>query len=248
MPSDEDPSEGCGLEAGQQLGQWVEQPDLMIQGVPREWSVWLPNDYDPARAYPLVMLFHGCSSATNNVPMENVTDDQAILVRGAGVSPNVCWDASSNGPDIEFFDAMVAELFADRCIDRSRVFGVGYSSGSWLLNALECVRGDVLRANGTVAGGTPGPQQNCVGSVARAFIHDVNDESNGIGGNIPERDRLLMLNGCTEETVPQDPEPCVRYQGCDEGYPVIWCETSGEGHGRQDGRATEAFWSLFTEL
>jgi hypothetical protein len=29
---------------------------------------------------------------------------------------------------------------------------------------------------------------------------------------------------------------------------MIWCETSGKGHDRQDALAPGAFWSLFSEL
>lgn len=244
------PSAGCGRAASQALNEWVEQPTKSIESVERHWWVRLPENYEPTRAYPVVFMFHGCSSATNNVPMQNVTGDDAILVRGAGVSDGVCWDASSNGPDLAFFDQMLADVLANTCVDTSRVFAAGYSSGAWLINMLECKRGDRLRAAGTVAGGTPGRPSGCVGRVARIFIHDVDDTSNRIDGNYAERDRLLELNHCDAGSapVPEDPAPCARYQGCDEGYPVIWCETSGKGHDRQDALAPRAFWKLFSEL
>lgn len=244
------PSAGCGRAASQALNEWVEQPTKNIASVERHWWVRLPENYEPTRAYPVVFMFHGCSSATNNVPMQNVTGDDAILVRGAGVSDGICWDASSNGPDLAFFDQMLADVLANTCADTSRVFAAGYSSGAWLINMLECKRGDRLRATGTVAGGTPGRPSGCVGRVARIFIHDVDDTSNRIDGNYAERDRLLELNHCDAGSapVPEDPAPCARYQGCDEGYPVIWCETSGKGHDRQDALAPKAFWKLFSEL
>ncbi|MGK4008509.1 hypothetical protein WMF31_38220 [Sorangium sp. So ce1036] len=244
------PSAGCGRAASQALNEWVEQPTKSIASVERHWWVRLPENYEPTRAYPVVFMFHGCSSATNNVPMQNVTGDDAILVRGAGVSDGICWDASSDGPDLAFFDQMLGDVLANTCADMSRVFAAGYSSGAWLINMLACKRGDRLRAAGTVAGGTPGRPSGCVGQVARIFIHDVDDTSNRIESNHAERDRLLELNHCDAGSapVPEDPAPCARYQGCDEGYPVIWCETSGKGHDRQDALAPGAFWSLFSEL
>ncbi|XXY50752.1 hypothetical protein WME91_06365 [Sorangium sp. So ce269] len=244
------PSAGCGRAASQALNEWIEQPTTSIASVERHWWVRLPENYDPTRAYPVVFMFHGCSNATNNVPMQNVTGDDAILVRGAGVSDGICWDASPDGPDLAFFDKMLADVLANTCADTSRVFAAGYSSGSWLINMLECKRGDKLRAAGTVAGGTPGRPSGCVGQVARIFIHDVDDTSNRIDSNHAERDRLLELNHCdgASAPVPEDPAPCARYQGCDEGYPVIWCETSGKGHDRQDALAPGAFWGLFSEL
>jgi poly(3-hydroxybutyrate) depolymerase len=240
------PTSGCGTAANQPLEQWNEGT-LDVDGTERRWWVRLPANYDPQRAYPVVFLFHGCGTETNNVPMQNVIGDDAILVRG--VATGECWDLATNGPDVAFFDAMVAAVSERHCADSSRLFGAGYSSGSWLLNLLECVRGDVLRAVGSVAGGAI-PRSNCVGTVARIFVHDRDDMDNDISGSETERDRLLELNGCdtTQPPLPEEPAPCARYQGCDPENPVIWCETSGQGHSRQDGLAAEAFWGLFTEL
>jgi poly(3-hydroxybutyrate) depolymerase len=162
-----------------------------------------------------------------------------------------CWESNRDSPDITFFDDMLATVLANHCADSSRVFAAGYSSGSWMINALECVRGDKIRAAGSVAGGTPGGNDDeCVGQVARIFVHDENDNDNDISGSFPERDRLLGVNNCDAVTppVPEDPAPCARYQGCDPGFPVIWCPTMGQGHDRQDDLAPAAFWGLFTEL
>jgi polyhydroxybutyrate depolymerase len=241
------PSTGCGMPVGQVLDSWVEQPKLSVMGVDRRWWVWLPKNYDSSKAYPVVFLFHGCSAADNVVPMQNVTNEQAILVRGAGVSDGVCWDASANGPDVLFFDQMLTTLTAERCADTKHVFAAGYSSGSWLVNTLDCKRADKLRAAGSVSGGSPGAN-GCSGTLARIFIHDFNDTTNVIAGSVTERDRLLALNHCSTTTVPTDPAPCIAYQGCDAGLPIVWCETMGKGHDRQDALAPGAFWTFFSKL
>ena len=77
--------------------------------------------------------------------MENAIGSSAILVRGTGSASGTCWDASANGADVVFFDAMVADVKARFCTDENRVFVVGYSSGSWLVNQLTCIRSSVLR-------------------------------------------------------------------------------------------------------
>jgi poly(3-hydroxybutyrate) depolymerase len=238
------------MAAGQAVNMWVEQPKLNVAGTDRQWWVWLPTGYDPAKAYPLVFNFHGCSSSDNIVPMQKVTGDKAILVRATGISDGVCWDANANGNDVKFFDQMLADVVAKRCVDTGRVFATGYSSGSWLVNTLECERGDKLRATGTVSGGTYGDKSKCKGKYARIFIHDADDTTNRIDqGNDKERDRLIAANHCmSSDPVMEPPPPCARYQGCDAGYPVIWCQTTGKMHDRQDALAPGAFWGLFSSL
>jgi hypothetical protein len=118
-----------------------------------------------------------------------------------------------------------------------------------LSTQLTCSRADVVRGAGTVAGGESS-RGMCGGPVAHLFVHDRNDLSNGIDGSERARDRLLMQNGCdtSAEPVPEEPSPCVRYQGCTAGYPVVWCATSRKGHSRQDDLAPAAFWNFFKEF
>ncbi len=246
---DSTPSLGCGLAVDQNAGQWVEQPSLTIDGTPRVWSVWLPENYDPERAYPLVVLLHGCGGETNNVPIERESGDQAILIRGAAAQSDNCWNTQESGPNDEFFDAMLDTSMAAMCIDSERVFVAGYSSGSWLSNMLNCVRADRIRAVGTVAGGNPlFGMPDCNGNVAAIFIHDQDDNDNDISGSEAARDRLLAANGCSETTMAVSPDPCVQYQDCDPEYPILFCATSGEGHNRQDQFAAPAMWDFFSQF
>jgi hypothetical protein len=46
--------------------------------------------------------------------------------------------------------------------------------------------------------------------------------------------------------VPVEPGACVSYQGCDEGFPVVWCEFSG-GHQTAPGSA-QAIWDFFSQF
>lgn len=230
------------------LNQWVESM-VMTGGSNRPYSVRLPTGYDAMRAYPVIVLLHGCGSGTNNVPMEKATGADAILVRGTGSGNDTCWDTGANGPDVAFFDAMVTDVKARFCADENRFFVVGYSSGSWLANQLTCIRADVLRGAGTVTGGESA-RGDCGGPVARIFIHDKGDTTNRISGSQQARDRQLTQNMCNEAAAPMpvDPSPCTLYQGCAAGHPVEWCETMGEEHGRQDNFAPSTFWNFFKAL
>ena len=236
--------------AGQALASWVEQPKLSVNNKDRQWWVWLPEGYDPKRAYPVVFTFHGCGSSDNFIPMQKASGKDAIVVRGTGITGN-CWTYGATGDDVKFFDAMLADLSAKRCVDTSRIFTTGYSSGSWLVNTLNCERGDKLRASGSVSGGVAINTTNCKGKYARLFIHDDTDTTNKFAenGNKAELARIVKANHCSDSApVAEDPAPCARYQGCDAGYPVLMCLTTGKGHDRQDTLAQSAFWKLFSSL
>ncbi|HWA75360.1 MAG TPA: hypothetical protein VG937_23645 [Polyangiaceae bacterium] len=241
-------SAGCEKPTTQTLNQWVESM-VMTSGANRPYSVRLPSNYDPARAYPVIVLLHGCGSGTNNVPMEKATGSDAILVRGTGSAADTCWDTSANGKDVAFFDSMVVDVKTRFCADEGRIFIVGYSSGSWLVNQLTCIRADVVRGGASVTGGESS-NGKCGVPVARIFVHDTTDTTNQISGSERARDRQLTQNMCDKSAAPVavDPSPCKLYQGCKAGYPVEWCQTSGNAHGRQDSFAPTTFWNFFKAL
>jgi len=130
--------------------------------------VWLPANYDPNRAYPLVFTFHGCGSPDNFVPMQKQTGADAILVRGTGITQN-CWTYGGDGDDVKVF-RRDAGSGAGPALHRhlTRFSPRATASGSWLVNTLECVRGDQLRATGTVSGGVVGNRGSLQGQVTRA--------------------------------------------------------------------------------
>jgi polyhydroxybutyrate depolymerase len=240
---------GCGQAARDATAQWVEHA-IDVDGAMRQYWVWLPEPYDPARAYPVVYQFHGCSDAqdrqNNNPPVQDHSGADAIHVRGRAVDS--CWDNSPTGPDVAFFDALVADVEATWCADPERRLATGYSSGAFMTHVLACVRGDVLRGVATIAGGQAGG--DCTGPVAALLIHDTDDPTVNISASEGARDAHLQRNGCDAATAPTpvDPSPCASYSGCDGGLPVVWCQTSGQGHARQDDLAAPAFWGFVSGL
>lgn len=242
-------SAGCGTPIDSPEQAWIPRT-VDIDATTREYWIWLPPGYDPETPYPIVYRFHGCSGSANpqdnNPPVQDQSDPSAVHVRGRAVGE--CWDAGPNGPDVAFFDALVAAAEDELCVDPDRRFATGYSSGAFMSHRLSCERGDMLRGVATIAGGSGGNE--CVGQVAALLIHDTEDPQVGINASIAARDLNLQRNGCDTKapTTDVDPAPCVSYAGCDDGYPVVWCQTSGQGHSRQDGLSAPAFWGFLDAL
>ncbi|MDX2089182.1 MAG: hypothetical protein SFX73_15100 [Kofleriaceae bacterium] len=239
-------STGCGKVAGIASGTWVKR-SIDVNGTRDLW-VWLPANYDPARAYPIIYQLHGCSSSpnreTNNVPVQNQVGANAITVRGRAAAN--CWDTATTGPDVPYFDAMLTDVENAFCVDTTRRFLTGYSSGAFMTHRMACLRGDKLRGVATIAGGQSG--SNCTGNVAALLIHDLNDTTVNISHSEQARDNHLTRNGCTNprSTTPIDPSPCVEYAGCAAGKRVVWCQTTGQNHSRQDAFAAPLFWSFIS--
>jgi polyhydroxybutyrate depolymerase len=245
------PSAGCNKTAAETPAQFVKH-SLMSSGTSRDFYTYLPSNYDPKRAYPTIFAFTPCGGSGNpstNVPIQDESKGDAIII--SPQSKGNCYENQiRNSPELPFFDATLKYAEDNYCVDENRIFAIGYSAGSWMSIILGCERADVVRAHAQVSGGLPIFERpsDCKGRVASLYIHDNTDGNNTIGGGIAARDRSVRMNGCSDTTQAVDPTPCQAYQDCKPGYPVVWCETTGKGHDRQDKLAPAAFWKFFSQF
>jgi len=152
------------------------------------------------------------------------------------------------GPDVAYADAMMAAVEASLCVDTTKRFATGYSSGSFMTHRLGCIRGAMFRGIATIAGGQA--DRSCTGPVAALLIHDLNDSTVNISASVSARDSHIARNMCNASAArtPFAPAPCESYAGCAAGLPVVFCQTSGQDHSRQDSLAAPAFWNFFSSL
>ncbi len=241
-------SAGCGMPSTITTRMWTKR--TIDSGGPRDLWVWTPAGYDPTHPYPIIYELHGCSTSpnreANNVPVERDIGDKAILVRARAAA--MCWDTQTAGPDVAYWLAAVADVEGAFCVDTARRFLTGYSSGSFMTHRLACLHGDKLRGVATIAGGQPG--QSCTGNVGALLIHDLNDNTVNISASEGARDNHLARNGCASppSSSPTDHPPCVEYAGCAPETPVVWCQTTGKDHDRQDALASPIFASFIESL
>jgi polyhydroxybutyrate depolymerase len=270
------PSEGCNMPTALALMSYVKVP-IMVTGVtakqaPRNYYVWLPGDYDAKRAYPVVFIGPGCGSdGMHGIQIQKASGNSAIVI-GLDPSTNVdpegrqCFDSQTfPDPEVPYFDQTLKEVESKFCVDKSRLFIEGFSSGSWMSNLIGCVDAGTIRAQGNASGCMQGvPQGACTKPVAYFEAHNDPDPNNSYGCGTQNRDEKIKRNGCTTQTMPFAPVgltvppgasvDCVQYVGCMKGYPVIFCTTKNLNpqHNPQDETSTNlstaAMWNFWTTL
>jgi len=230
----------------------------------RPYGLRLPKNYDPTKPYAVTFGGGGCGGEA-----KGYTGGGGLQIDNSGSTiqiglqmMNGCFDDGGPGitnrndtPEYPYFLAVLADVEAHYCVDKSKVFVSGYSSGGWESYTLGCAAGDVIRGISADEGGMRNVRPPCKGPVAAVLVAGTADTENPIGplnpantadqgaigrlgsyGSAPGRDDLLQRNGCIgnnttaigafDATYTQ----CVSYTGCPAAYPVIWCALPGVGH------------------
>jgi poly(3-hydroxybutyrate) depolymerase len=219
----------------------------------RGYYVSAPTAYDANTPYALVFGYHG-SNYTGKMMRTYLDNEKAPLVgKAVFVYPdglplpdqpdNVAWVLTEGSRDMVFFDDMMKAIGDQYCIDYSKVLVNGQSFGGLMTNALGCLRGDVIRAIAVVAGS--GPRGTCKGQVAAWLTHGTDDDSVSFASGEKSRDFWVQANHCTTTTMPGTPAQCQVYQGCDAGYPVIWCPHTADGGHQHPSFGREAVRQFF---
>jgi poly(3-hydroxybutyrate) depolymerase len=205
-----------------------------IAGTMRTYYVQLPSNYDASHPYKLIFQFHPWGgSADQALTMyrlnQSIPDAIYVTPQGLDAGGNGPGWANTDGVDIEFTKGMLAEVQGKYCVDNSRIFSTGFSYGGMMSFAIGCEMSDVFRAIAPMSGSLYS-DFNCKGTgphIAMWGSHGTSDTVVPIEDGEAARDKILAENHCGTTTMPVDPSPCVKYQGCDAGYDVTWCEWDG---------------------
>lgn len=224
-------SAGCGLTDYPAACSSSGSPcSVTVESTARTYYVYLPNDYDASKPYPLVFQFHpmgGSAEQAINIPSIR-SKFTAIYVTPQGLSSNGTsgWP-NTNGQDMAFTKAMLSTVQEHYCVDKKRIFSTGFSYGGMMSFAIGCEMGDVFRAIAPMSGALYSGCKNGNSPIAMWGSHGISDNVVPIGDGRKGRDAILSRNHCGTETSSVTPSPCVSYQGCDSGYPSTWCEFEG---------------------
>jgi poly(3-hydroxybutyrate) depolymerase len=235
------------------------QQTMEIGGTTRYYLLDVPQNVDNQTPLVLIVALHGFDM--NNVAVKDLynftarSNGQAITVMPQGEGPppgdvshwgdhvlESTWTA--NQANYDYIEALITHLGETYCIDRTRVFLVGFSMGAFFTNSIACDHSDWFRAFAPIAGGGPSACGDEV-QVPIMVQHGTADPIVDISSGEESRDIWLEQNGCDSSSMPSF-DGCESYEGCAEGKPVVWCTANFDHYIPES--TTSNIWAFFSGL
>ncbi|MEK6481949.1 fasciclin domain-containing protein [Catalinimonas sp. 4WD22] len=153
----------------------VYEKTIQVDGVEREYLLYVPSTYSGQEEWPLVLNFHGFNSGPSQQleisQMNALADAESFLVaypQGLLVTISVLsetgpgWfipvpeiEAEENQDDQAFVDGLIDLLDDEFSIDLSRIHATGWSMGSMMSSYLACALSEKIASVGGVGGAIP---------------------------------------------------------------------------------------------
>jgi polyhydroxybutyrate depolymerase len=134
-----------------------------FEGKPRNYIVYLPNNYTGTTYFPLVIYLHsyGWSAwlGMNYTNLNQVADTADFIVAypngfpdwNSGINDNPNWP-TPNVDDVGFISALIDTLINNYNIDSERIYACGYSNGGFMAYKLACQLNHRIAAIASVGG------------------------------------------------------------------------------------------------
>lgn len=184
----------------------------------RPYGVRLPNGYDSTKTYPVIMGGGGCGGNAQNYANNpgsgyDIDPEREAIYIGLSYVETCFADGggstsdAGDTPEVPYVHEVLQEVKANYCVDQSRVFITGTSSGGWQSVTVGCALANEIRGIAAVSGGLRLNRPACTGPQASMFVEGLDDTTNPIyqdppsgnrdsPGSGPARDEILVRNGC----------------------------------------------------
>ena len=174
----------------------------MTGGQSAMYNVNLPANYDATKPMPLGFGFHGFGNDACG-PMQGECRGFAMLPAVTVYMKSISdgWEQQAVlEQNIKYFQDVLAVMKNEYCIDESRIFVAGVSSGGQFIEHLTCRFGDTLWQTTAVSASVVNAANNdCKGTPPALIIHGVTDQAGNYGQGVAEM--FAKRNGCSA-TVP----------------------------------------------
>lgn len=204
-------------------GQPTETRTIDVNGTPRHFIVDLPANYDPNRAYPVVLGYSGAWDTADAFRghsfLNKAVGSDAIVAYPQGVTDKLKGKPAWGGPhyaaqsvedDAAFARALVADLAGKYNVDTNRIYATGLSNGGGAALSLACHAPDLVDGVASSAGAYyDATVSNCVpdAAVPTLIMHhkddhviNINGGANDHGGHYKAArqvfDEFATRNGC----------------------------------------------------
>jgi polyhydroxybutyrate depolymerase len=225
---------------------------LTSGGQSRAFNVHVPASYDPSRASPVVLNFHGYSSNAAEedlLAQMSVKSDKEgfVAVHPKGLSNS--WNAGAccgnsaqtSVDDVGFVRDLLDRLEQKICVDTHRVFATGMSNGGFLSHRLGCEMSSRIAAIAPVAGVLAVAACSPTRAMPVMEFHGTADTLVPYNGNASQgfpdvastfaawakRDACI---GQPTESYRNADAHCSTYATCAGGATVTLCTIDGGGH------------------
>ncbi len=233
-------------------------------GMDRSYILAVPDNYDASKRYPLVLALHGNPGTPDEMlqafPFDAAGGETIVAYpEAAGDNWDLATPAASN-VDMQFVQALPAEIAKTKNIDTHRVYGLGFSGGAFFLNQMTCQVPGVFKAFASHSGGAPyqsGAQTwpngcvKCAGSPTPAIvIHGTADTLVSPDDGKQSAACWATTDGCWQDPdgwPATMPAMCKRASTCNVVSPVELCLVEGLGHQPWSDAPTVA-WSFFRSI
>jgi polyhydroxybutyrate depolymerase len=214
--------------------------ELTVSG---KYYVNFPDTYDGKTPFPLIIGFHGCGDSnygTNITSTEYIRKPKAefgkdhVLAAPLGTQPT-CWSNYAN--DTARVKEMYENLMSNYCIDTSRIFGTGHSSGAQYIQKIMGNAADTKYFNFKAVVPVAASPGNVATPIPVMYVQGQRDAERGNGDGHEVVENYRSGNKCMSTSKPWtgamscktnqagsnvmvDPG-CIIYDGCQK--PTIWC-------------------------
>ncbi len=224
---------------------------LHVDGLARSYRLAVPAGYRPTTPTPLILLFHGSGSDAAQTSIYTQMPSRASRAGFLVATPDAQsgrWQISlpaTATADLAFVSALITDLSARYCVDRTRIYAAGISLGSEFAAIAACTASDRIAAIGLVA--AEFLLRPCTGPISVIAFHGTADPlvayaSGGTGAALPgvhvvgvEQNlaEWAALDDCS--AVPRLLRPASQvirrsWAGCRKGSAAVLYTVVGGGH------------------